>query len=86
MTGHKFRRQFVINPEEPLTIEATVASVLADFGLTEAFNARSIFQQARYLSWIAGGEDAAMREERIAAMLDDLALHRDEKSAHGMSI
>jgi hypothetical protein len=79
MTGHKFGSHLVINPEEPLTLEATVAKVLAEFGLIDAFNARSIFQQAGYMSRIARAGDIAMREERIAEMLDDLASHRDEK-------
>ena len=54
-----------------------VASALDEFGLRTAFEARSPAEQARLAEWVRSAASAALRVERVAELLDDLAAQRE---------
>jgi hypothetical protein len=57
-------------PELPQFLEAP----LTDFGLMAAFHACSPYEQDVFLEWITSAEGLETRDERIANVLDALAL------------
>jgi hypothetical protein len=61
------------SPELPQTIER----VLSDFGLIGAFQCKPFLHQQGYPFWIGSAEWPEDRDNRIADMLDDLAIERN---------
>ena len=60
-----------------------IQAVLEDFGLLAAFLSRPQHHQDAYVSWIASADVEDTRDTRIAAMLDELAEHRDwDRAGH----
>jgi hypothetical protein len=50
-----------------------VERALIDFGLMEAFESRSPFEQAECLQWIAAAIRPKEQDHRVSVLLDDLA-------------
>jgi hypothetical protein len=74
MTSHRIGNPLVIDLEAPLSGPATILErVLADFGLLETFRSRPVHQQEGYLWLISSAGRPAIRDERIADLLDELA-------------
>jgi Bacteriocin-protection, YdeI or OmpD-Associated len=77
MTGHKICTPLVIDSDGPLSLmESDVEEALVNFGLTGAFQSCSTDQRKRYASWIASAQRQETKDERIALMLDELAVIR----------
>jgi hypothetical protein len=75
MTGHEIGKPLVIDSDGPLSLmESAVEEALVNFGLIGAFQSCSIDQRERYASWIASAQRRETKDERIALMLDELAL------------
>ncbi|RWM08820.1 MAG: hypothetical protein E5X74_13115 [Mesorhizobium sp.] len=51
-----------------------VRAVLAERGLTAAYDARPDYQRNDYLGWIARAKRPETRQKRLDQMLDELAL------------
>jgi hypothetical protein len=56
-------------PELPQAMERA----LAEFGLLPAFRSRPLTLQRHHVDWIAQSSTEAIRQNRIAAVLDELA-------------
>jgi hypothetical protein len=74
MTGHETDKPLVIDSDGLSLMESDVEEALVNFGLIGAFESCSIGQRQRYASWIASAQRRETRDERIALMLDELAL------------
>jgi Bacteriocin-protection, YdeI or OmpD-Associated len=75
MTGHKHGSSFVLNAaDQAQALAKVVEEALADFGLVGAFQSRSADQREAYIAWIASANGQETQDERIAVMLDELAL------------
>jgi hypothetical protein len=73
MTGHKIANPLVIGSDGP-SMQSDIEQALVNFGLVDAFQSCSIDQRERYSSWIASAQRQETKDERIALMLDELAL------------
>jgi hypothetical protein len=73
MTGHKIGNPLVLG-SYGLSMQADMEQALVNFGLVGAFQSCSIDQRERYSSWIASAQRQETKDERIALMLDELAL------------
>jgi hypothetical protein len=75
MTGHTSGSSFVLHADDQAqALQKIVEEALVDFGLFGAFQSRSADQREGYITWIASAERQETRDERIAVMLDELAL------------
>jgi hypothetical protein len=75
MTGHETGKPLVIDSDGPLSLmESDVEEALVDFGLIAAFRSCAADQRKAYMAWIASAQRQETRDERIAVMLDELAL------------
>jgi hypothetical protein len=75
MTGHNAGSSSVIEEEDNRRpLESALENILVDFGLIGVFRSQSVVRQQGYLLWIASADPQGLRDERIAGMLDDLAL------------
>jgi hypothetical protein len=75
MTGHTYGSSFVLNAAgQAQAVARVVEEALVDFGLYGAFQSRSAVQREGYITWIAAAERLETKHERIAVMLDELAL------------
>jgi hypothetical protein len=75
MTGHTSGSSIVLHADDQAqALERIVEAALVDFGLFGVFHSRSADQREAYITWIASGERQETKDERIAVMLDELAL------------